>query len=246
MPPGSAADDSAWREILEYFSSATQIGLTATPKVNFAVESHMSHLAELAGIDRVEFRRRNVKLEAFNDLLTAGADLIRYSTYRRQPGHGLGVSVINHGARELGVFFVEVKVNRKTGLVRVKRVCCALDVGTVINRRNCTVNVRGAIMWGIGYCLVENLVADRHRVRARVFGDYEVPSFRHTPEIDIAWLQAYPNNGPRGVGEMPCPAIAPAVADAIHDAVGIRLYQTPFTPERVLAALRQTSEGGVN
>ena len=55
---GSAADDSAWREILEYFSSATQIGLTATPKVNFAVESHMSHLAELAGIDRVEFRRR--------------------------------------------------------------------------------------------------------------------------------------------------------------------------------------------
>ena len=95
-----------------------------------------------------------MKLEAFNDLLTAGADLIRYSTYRRQPGHGLGVSVINHGARELGVFFVEVKVNRKTGLVRVKRVCCALDVGTVINRRNCTVNVRGAIMWGIGYCLV--------------------------------------------------------------------------------------------
>ena len=219
---------------------------TSFMQVNFAVESHMSHLAELAGIDRVEFRRRNVQLEAFNELLAAGADLIRYSTYRRQPDHGLGVSVINHGARELGVFFVEVKVNRKTGVVRVKRVCCALDIGTVINRRNCTVNVRGAIMWGIGYCLVENLVADRHRVHARVFGDYEVPSFRHTPEIDIAWLQAYPDNGPRGVGEMPCPAIAPAVADAIHDAVGIRLYQTPFTPQRVLAALRQTSEGGVN
>ena len=171
-------------------------------------------------------------------LLTAGADLIGYSTYRRQPGHGLGVSVINHGARELGVFFVEVKVNRRTGLVRVKRVCCALDIGTVINQRNCTVNVRGAIMWGIGYCLVENLGADRHRVHARLFGEYEVPRFRHTPEIQIAWLQAYPDNGPRGVGEMPCPAIAPAVPDAIHDAVGIRLYQTPFTPERVLAALR--------
>ena len=151
------------------------------------------------------------------------------------------MSLILHGGRELGAFFVEVHVDRSSGQVTVRHVWCALDVGTVINRRNAVMGVRGAIMWG--YCLIENLDTNGHRIHERTYLDYAVPRFADAPEIDIRFMQPYPHDGPRGVGEMPSSAIAPAVADAIHDAVGVRLRRTPFTPRRVLAGLARRAAG---
>ena len=210
---------------------------TSYMQVNFAVECHMNALADLSGIDRVQLRRANVRLAAFDELLTAGAEMCSWGRYTPAPGHGLGVSLILHGGRELGAFFVEVKVDRRSGEVKVKHVWCALDIGTVVNRRNALMGVRGAIMWGIGYCLIENLNTDGHRIHERTYLDYEVPRFADAPEIDVRFMQPYQHDGPRGVGEMPSSAIAPAIADAIYDAVGVRLQRTPFTPRRVLAGL---------
>jgi len=137
------------------------------------------------------------------------------------------------------VFFVEVAVDRPTGEVKVERVCCALDIGIVINEKNCTAGVRGAIMWGIGFCLTENLEANGHQILNANLATYGVPRFSDTPDIDVRYLRAYSYDGPRGVGEMPTVAIAPAVADAIHDAVGVRLHSTPFTTEKILRGLRR-------
>jgi len=218
---------------------------TSYMQVNFAVESHMNALADLSGIDRVQLRINNVDLDAFRELLAAGAEMCRWNPYSPPSDHGIGVSLIQHGGRELGAFFVKVHVDRNSGQVTVQRVWCALDIGTVINRRNAIMGVRGAIMWGIGYCLIENLDTDGHRIHERTYLDYQVPRFADTPEIQIRFMQPYHHDGPRGVGEMPSAAIAPAVSDAINDAVGVRLRRTPFTPRRVLAGLaRRATRNG--
>lgn len=203
----------------------------------FALESHMDQVAHAINMDPMEFRMRNVSLNAFQELIPAAAEMIGYGSYEPPEDHAIGLAIVNHGARELGAFFVEAGLDRNTGHVKVKKVCAALDIGTVINHRTAVANIRGAIMWGIGFALKEEMKLDGYRMLTRNMADYKITRFSDTPKIEIRFLRAYPVNGPRGCGEMPVVAVAPAIANAFFNITGVRLYSTPFTPERVLKAL---------
>ncbi len=214
---------------------ATIRGTSYTQDV-FALESHMSSLAHSIGMDPLDFRLKNVRWH--RDLLKLGAEMIDYGRYRPPKDHGLGLSIINHGGRQLGALFVEVGVDRATGKITIDRMRATFDIGLVICETMASSGIFGALMWGVSYALKEELKVDENRILTDSFADFDIARFEDVPDMDIKFISTYgKGTSPRGCGEMPLPLVAPAIANAVYNAVGVRLFGTPFTPEKVLAAL---------
>jgi len=144
--------------------------------------------------------------------------------------------------------FAEVAVDTETGRIRVVHYVAAADCGTAINPALAEGQIEGAIVNGIGYALTEEmLISSQGRVRNPTFFDYKILCARDIPRIDVLLVDSYEPTGPMGaksVGEIGINGPIPTIANAVHDAVGIRLRTTPFTPERVLAALSGDATGG--
>jgi CO/xanthine dehydrogenase Mo-binding subunit len=138
-------------------------------------------------------------------------------------------------------------VDRATGVVRVERLAGAYDVGIVININTLTANTNGAMIWGLGYALFEEVRVDGHTAYARSFDDYRIPRFADVPPIQLAFLNNESKaQAPRGCGELPVIPTVGAIANAVYRAIGVRFYELPLTPERVRAGLeaaRQAREG---
>jgi isoquinoline 1-oxidoreductase len=204
----------------------------------FAVESHVDMVAAALGVDPLEFRRNNVRFQAFVSLLDVCAEMIGYYNYQPGPNSGIGMAIVNHGGSQLGAVAAEVKVNPSTGKVTVKKICGAFDIGTVINRNTATVGIRGAITWGIGYALYEEIILNGHRTETADLMVYHLPRFSDIPPVEIAFLDNYQPGSPRGCGEMPVIPTIGAIANAVYKAIGIRFYSTPITPEKIKKALQ--------
>lgn len=145
-------------------------------------------------------------------------------------------------SRPFQATFIELEVDEETGQVQVKRVVMVADCGRIINPMNAEGQFEGGIMQGIGYALIEDYAIDKITgvVLADSFANYKLPPTVMVPEIQVKFLE-YPNSsgpfGARGLGELPIPTIAPAIANAIYDAVGVRIKELPITPERIIKAL---------
>jgi probable selenate reductase molybdenum-binding subunit len=139
--------------------------------------------------------------------------------------------------------FARVAVDTDTGVVKVLHYVAAVDCGVAINPRLAQGQVEGSIVNGIGYALTEEMLfSSRGRVRNPTLFDYKIPGALDIPRIDVVLVDSYEPTGPMGaksVGEIGINGPIPTMANAIYDAVGVRLRQTPFTPERVLEALRR-------
>ena len=136
---------------------------------------------------------------------------------------------------------VEVEVDTETGETRVLRVHSGHDTGRVINPTTGEGQVEGGVVQGLGYALVEEHATKDGRILNDQFSTYIIPTTLDTPEIRSILVEAEFPWGPygaKGLGETPIIAVAPAVTNAIHHAVGVRLSEIPATPERVWAALR--------
>lgn len=138
--------------------------------------------------------------------------------------------------------FAEVEVDIETGQVIVKRLVLAVDCGTAINPMNATGQLEGGIVQALGYALTEAMVYDeKGQPLATRFGDYRIFEADETPEIKAFLVPTFEPTGPYGAkatAEIPMDGVAPAIANAIFDAVGVRLREVPFTPERVWQALK--------
>lgn len=135
---------------------------------------------------------------------------------------------------------VEVEVDRDTGVVTVTKVATIQDVGRAINPMIVEGQMEGGAMQGLGFALMEQIVlADGYVLNPHAF-DYRIPRFRDSPAFRNVILE-HPNPrgpyGAKGAGEAPMIPIAAAVANAIHDALGVRVRQLPITSDRVLAGL---------
>ena len=137
----------------------------------------------------------------------------------------------------------EVEVDRETGQVELKRLICAQDVGFAINPMSVEGQIEGAASQGIGYALSEEYVYDGEgRLLNDNFMDFRMPTSLDHPQFDIALLEERKDKGPygaKGVGEPPLVPTAAAIANAIYDAVGVRLRQLPMTPERIVQGMRR-------
>ncbi len=137
-----------------------------------------------------------------------------------------------------GVQFAEVAVDTETGFVQLRRILVVQDCGAVMNRLTCESQINGGVIMGIGYALYEERIMDRATgvVLNPNFETYKLPGAADIPSIDILLLDM-PERGVIGVGE-PCTIpTASAIANAVANALGVRVTSLPITPDKVLAAL---------
>jgi len=131
----------------------------------------------------------------------------------------------------------DVEVDRSTGAVRVKRFFVAHDCGQIINPDGLQNQIEGSGMQTVSRTLVEQLTFDRAKVTSIDWATYPILTFPDLPDVKIDLIDR-PKEKPWGAGE-PTAAIVPAaIANAIFDATGARLRSVPFTPEKVLAAMK--------
>jgi CO/xanthine dehydrogenase Mo-binding subunit len=134
----------------------------------------------------------------------------------------------------------EVAVDPETGAVKLLRLTTAHDVGKVLNPVDHQGQIEGAVMQGIGYGLTEELAVDEGKVATVNLGDYKIPNMKDIPELQTVVLESDSGPGPynaRGIGENPIGPPAPAIANAVEDAVGVRIRDLPITAEKVYRAL---------
>ncbi len=139
----------------------------------------------------------------------------------------------------------EVEVDRETGEVMLKHFTTAHSTGTIINPLMHQGQIDGGVVTAIGYALMEQLVIEQGKVTTTNFGESKIPSIRDIPPLKTV-IQEFPvGNGPYGgmsIGEPPVLVAAAAIANAVQDAVGVRIYDLPITAEKVLRALKEASD----
>jgi len=139
--------------------------------------------------------------------------------------------------------FAEIEVDIETGMIRVLDYVAAVDCGTPINPRQAEGQVEGAVHNGIGYALTEEMeFTAKGRVRNPDLARYKIPGWADTPPIRVILVDTYEPTGPMGaksVAEIGINGPIPTIANAIYNAVGVRLTETPFTSEKVWRAIRE-------
>jgi xanthine dehydrogenase molybdenum-binding subunit len=137
----------------------------------------------------------------------------------------------------------EVSVDPETGEVKLLRFTTAHDVGKVLNPMDHQGQIEGAVVQGIGYALTEELQVEEGRVVNVSFGEYKIPSIKDIPRLETVVLESESGPGPynaKGIGENPVGPVAPAIANAVADAAGVRIKDLPITAEKVYQALSGT------
>jgi xanthine dehydrogenase molybdenum-binding subunit len=139
-----------------------------------------------------------------------------------------------------GTQVVEIEVDTATGIIRILKVTAAHDVGRVVNALGVEGQVEGGVVMGMGYAIAEHLQVDEGIVTNPCFRDYKLITAPEIPEINAHFVETQDPEGPvgaKGIGEAPAICTAAAIANALYNATGVRMYELPLTPERVLRAL---------
>jgi 4-hydroxybenzoyl-CoA reductase alpha subunit len=146
-----------------------------------------------------------------------------------------------------GTQAAEVEIDPETGQVRVLKVVAAHETGTTINQTMAEGQIEGSVAQGIGFALMEELVYENGAIINDRFLDYKIPNIGDMPEIEAICVESIGTNGPfgaKGIGEPGLVPTAPAIANAVYDAIGIRFHELPITRESVLRALEEQRYAG--
>ena len=136
----------------------------------------------------------------------------------------------------------EVEVDTETGHVRIARLITVADIGKPINPKIVESQLSGGALMQLGFTMFEKMHIDGGQVTNASLADYKIPGLHDVPDAMVnETVEAYQHNGPfgaKGVGEVATFCVSPAIANAIDDAVGVRLTELPLNPEAVFRALR--------
>ena len=143
-----------------------------------------------------------------------------------------------------GCQFAEVEVDTETGHVKVKRMVAVQDCGLVVNLLTARSQVNGAIIGEIGYSLFENRLLDNDTgiMPNADLENYKLPGVMEMPEFDVTFYDEH-ERGVIGLGEPPAIPGIGAIANAVANAIGARVYELPITPDKVLMAIEKRKEG---
>jgi CO/xanthine dehydrogenase Mo-binding subunit len=139
-----------------------------------------------------------------------------------------------------GTHAAEVAVDTETGKVRVLKLIACYDVGQAINPLSAEGQLEGGALYGMGYGLMEEVILDKGITLTPSFSEYLIPTAVDAPHVQSIMVESRDGAGPfgaKGIGEPSCNSIAPAVANAVAHAVGVRIHDLPVTPEKILRAL---------
>jgi isoquinoline 1-oxidoreductase beta subunit len=210
----------------------------------FAIESMIDELAHLNKTDPLAYRLAHTDDARARRVMEKVAEM---SGWGKKPpaGRALGFAFAEFAlfAPKVGSLVgavAEISLNEKTGRIRVHNYWAAADAGLAINPTAIAAQVESAIVWGLSCALKERVTMVNGVVQQSNFHQYEVLRMSEVPDIKVEVLTgAAPV--PSMVGELGVPSTAPAVANAFFALTGKRLYHMPFTPQRVRAALKETS-----
>jgi CO/xanthine dehydrogenase Mo-binding subunit len=208
----------------------------------FAIESFMDEIAREVGADPFEFRLRHLEDQRANDVLAKVRELAAAAPPARGPGRiGRGVAFAKYkNLSSYVALIVDVAVDESSGRVRVLRVFAAADVGQIINPDGVKNQIEGGIVQSASWTLKEQVRYSADRIESTDWASYPILRFTEVPEIEVALIDR-PELPFVGAGEAAQGPTAAAIANAIADAVQVRLRDVPFTPERVSAAMRTTA-----
>ncbi len=218
---------------------------------SYANESFMDELAAAAGADPYEFRMRSLQDPRAQAVMHAMAKQAGLNKAKPHAWDGMlsgrGISYLQY---ENTLTYVaaeaEVQVDPATGVVRVTRVVVAHDCGQIINPDGLTNQIEGNVIQSVSRTLKEEVKYDANGVTSVVWAQnqyfpnadqaYPILNFSEVPEVEVVLIDQ-PTEAPWGAGEPVTEVIPAAIGNAVFDATGARLRTTPFTPDRVLAAL---------
>ena len=202
----------------------------------FVMECFMDEMAHGAGKDPIEFRlpllKNNMRARRVLETVAEKAG------WGKPVPKGKGRGIAQHSCFGTYVAQVaEVSVNEKDGTIKVDRIVAAVDCGPVVNPDPLIAQIEGAVVMGLSTALKEQVEFAYGGVKSANFDDYNIIRMSEVPDIEVHIIKSKEKIG--GIGEPGVPPTAPAVANAVFNAAGIRLRRLPMTPERVLAAIRQ-------
>ena len=145
------------------------------------------------------------------------------------------------GAYNFGAQMAEVEVDPETGQLKILDFVSVADCGTVVNPIAAEGQQEGAIAQGLGYALTERLLVEDGQPQNPNFSDYKIPCTLDVPPLTVAFADSYEPTGPfgaKGLGELGLDPTAAVLANAIHDACGVRITQLPITAEKIHRALK--------
>ncbi|HET91521.1 MAG TPA: 2Fe-2S iron-sulfur cluster binding domain-containing protein [Chloroflexi bacterium] len=229
-----------------YASSTTYISGEAVRKAALKVAAQIKdHAATMLGSDTSEDMTLRDRQVFTPDGSSLTLEQVALSSLHQQDQHQI-IASASHISYEcpppFGAQFVELAVDTETGQVTVERVLMVADAGRVINPITASGQVEGGLQQAIGFAHCEEMVYDESgRLVNPRLGPYRVYRCHEMPHLEAIFVQTEEPTGPFGaksISELPLDGIAPAMADAIHDATGVWIREVPFTPERVWRALR--------
>jgi xanthine dehydrogenase YagR molybdenum-binding subunit len=149
-----------------------------------------------------------------------------------------------YAMNSFGVQFAEVEVNTETGQVKVLKIVAAHDIGRVLNKKTAENQFHGGIIQGLSYALMEERVMDQNtgKVLTTNLHDYKIPTIKDTPEIEVIIVsegdEIINNTGVKGLGEPATIPTSGAIANAVANAIGVRVKSLPITPDKILIVLQ--------
>ncbi len=221
---------------------------------HFAVESFMDEAAHRVGADPLKFRLDHLLANGRNagsapnsvggaarqaKVLKRVAELSGYGRTDLSKDSAIGIATTFGQSRSMPTWVaaaVQVDVDRVTGEVDVRKLWLVFDCGTVVDPDGALAQCEGAALWGLSMALFEGTEIENSNVRDRNLNTYTPLRIIDTPEIEIEFVDS--TEAPVGLGEPGTTVVAPAIANAIFNAVGVRLRHLPMTPDTVLQALQ--------
>ena len=190
--------------------------------------------AEMALVGKEIVRKKTRERQRWDQLLSrAGRSIIKQAV-NQDMGHAPVISFTAQVA--------EVSVDPETGKVKLLRFTTAHDTGVIMNPIGHQGQIDGGIIQGVGYGLMEQIIVEDGRVGTVHFGDYKIPTAKDIPPLRTVIIKGEGGVGPyktKGIGENPISPVAAAIANAVEDAVGVRIRDLPITAEKVYKALRE-------
>lgn len=238
----------------DYPYSGASGGSTTSPSVAPAIknttEKAKARLLELAAnhfgvpVEQVAWQPGKVVIKGANNKSLNWKELCSLLDTEPLEAHGEWVQGLS-SAGVSGCQFVEVTVDTDTGQIHVEKVVAVADCGLILNRLTTESQINGGIIQGISYALFENRIMDplTGTVLNPNYENYKIAGVMETPEIEIILFDE-PERGVVGIGEPPTIPTNAAIANAVYNAIGVRMRQLPMTPDRVLTALESRKFAG--
>jgi CO/xanthine dehydrogenase Mo-binding subunit len=224
------------------FRCSSLRGLGAFANV-FAIEQMMDELACAAGEDPVTFRLAHLADPRARAVLEAARDAIGWGKPGKAPGRGQGIAYARYkNTAAYCAVAVEIEVSERTGAIAILRAACAGDAGEAIAPDGIANQLEGGLIQSASWTLKERVRFTPGEITSVDWETYPILTFREAPEVETIVLNR-PGEKFLGVGEASQGPTGAAIANAVFDAIGVRLRELPFTPERVRKMIQEARRG---